>query len=389
MERKGTRRAAARGLAERRLLGREVNWGAPGELGGLLGSLPLALVGIDGEGKIAFWSNGRQQAFRNPSALALGQPVEAVLKRMARRYHAPGLEGLALLIRASLRGRKSASGWQFQISCKGVTRVIQADFSPLQGASNGDQGGGVLVFQDVSARERLEEETREVSHLASLGELAACIAHEIRNPLSAVKAAAQFLVQENVGNGEVSHYAGIIDREATRLHRLVGDILLYARPPSTDRLPASVEDLLKKCHSLLEKEAADRGVSLECSLKGNVPLIFADFEAVLQILVNLAKNSLEASKRGGKVRITAECASEEGPLEVVVSDTGSGISRGNLEKVFLPFFTTKSSGTGLGLPIAKKIVESQGGSLTLSSRPGRGTRARVFLPIPKSERVRR
>jgi signal transduction histidine kinase len=354
------------------------------DLSSLLASLPMALLGIDSAGRIRFWSKGCQEAFNGLSKQDFGQTVEIVLGRMARRYHAPGLEGLAALIRSALPEGTSTSGWQFEILSNGHSRRIQADFSPLRLSPDGG-GGGVLILQDVTARQRLEEGTREVSHLASLGQLAACIAHEVRNPLSAVKAAAQFLAQENSGNGLVTHYAEIISREASRLDRLVGDFLLYARPPALECLPISIEELLKSCHGLLEREAAAKGILLDCRRRRSLPVVFGDSEALLQALLNLAKNSLEATPPGGKVGLSARCENDKDRVEIIIRDTGSGISRKDMERIFAPFFTTKPSGTGLGLPIARRIIELQGGSLSLMSRSGRGTRARVLLPVSRSE----
>ncbi len=361
------------------------DWEAFTNLDGLLASLPMALVGVDDEGDVRFWSNGCQQAFPRPSKADCGRPLETVLARMARRYHAPGLEGLAGLIRAALKKGSSTSGWQFEIRSNGQAHLIQADFSALQTGANGGAGGGVLLLQDVTARERLEDGTREVSNLASLGQLAACIAHEVRNPLSAVKAAAQLLVQENSGNDLVSRYASIIDREAARLERLVGDFLLYAKPPSPQRLPVSVEGLVKRCCEILQIEADRRGVRLECRHKSTLPIISADHEALLQALLNLGKNALEATGEGGKVSITAAWEGLAAPVKIVVRDTGSGIPRKNLERVLIPFFSTKSYGTGLGLPITKRTIELQGGDISLTSRSGRGTRVEVSLPVSRSE----
>lgn len=355
-----------------------------GNLAGLLESLPLLLVGIDREGKICLWSNGRQQAVHYPPQRALGRPVEVILKRLARHYRSPGLEGLATLILSAHREGTAASGWQFQFSADKRPRYLQADFTPLPVEASSKGREGVLVVQDVTERQRLEKSSSEIAHLATVGQLAACVVHEVRNPLSAVKSAAQLLAEAHSGDGMVSRYAEIIAREATRLDRLVGDFLLYARPPFLQSLPVSVGDLLERCSELLRKEAAAREVTLRWEQKHPLPVLMADSEALLQVLLNLVKNSLEASSPGGKVRITAKCeASGNGGLEIIVRDNGRGIPRKNLERVFAPFFSTKPSGTGLGLAIAKKIVEAHGGSLRLVSRPGQGTRVSILLPIAR------
>jgi signal transduction histidine kinase len=350
----------------------------------LLENLPLAVVGIDAEGKIAFWSNGRQKTMQYFPPRAQGQPVELVLKRLARRHASPGLEGLADLIQSSWLEGSAASGWQFEYSVNKSPRLVQADFSPL--GANGGQlpKGGVLIFQDVTERCRIEEGTQVVSHLVALGQMAACLAHEIRNPLSAVKAAAQMLAEEQSGNLLAEKCTDIISRESLRLEKLLQDFLAFARPPAFSRMPMQINNLLERCRELLEQEAKRGSILLECRAKPPLPAFPADSEALLQAMLNLGKNALEASPRGGKVSLKARYADGgdgKGQIEIVVKDGGPGIPRKYREQIFQPFFSTKSDGTGLGLPIARKIIEAHGGNLCLSSRPGRGTRAKIIFPL--------
>jgi nitrogen-specific signal transduction histidine kinase len=351
----------------------------------LLENLPLAVVGIDSEGKIAFWSNGSQKTLQYFPLRAHGQPVEQVLKRLARRHASPGLEGLADLIQASLLEGSRASGWQFEYSVNRIPRLVQVDFSPLSTDGGATPRGGVLIFQDVTERCRLEEGTQVVGHLMALGQMAACVAHEIRNPLSAVKAAAQMLAEEQTGNPLADKCTDIIDRESRRLEKLLQDFLCYARPPLFNRIPLQVGNILERCRELLEQEARKAGILLECRAKPSLPALSADPEALLQAILNLGKNALEASPRGGRVCFKSRLVSREengrDKIEIVVKDDGPGIPRKYQEQVFQPFFSTKSNGTGLGLAIARKIVDAHGGSLNLSSRPGRGTRAQILFPI--------
>ncbi len=367
----------------------------------LLESLPFVLIGIDAADKVCLWSNGCKQSLHYPPGRVLGLPLETAMKRLARRYRAPGLEALGSL---APRANGASSGWQFEFFADKEPRLLQADFSPLPASTDtGEKGGGILLLQDVTERQRLENSAREAGRLAALGRLAAAIAHEVRNPLTAVKAAAQLLTEETSGNGAVSHYAAIISREADRLDRLVGDFLLYAKPPALRRAPVEVEELLRRCCELLENEAAGRGITLEyCSRLrpeirgGEPPLLSADGDALLQALLNLAKNSLEAVEPGGKVSLSCrrqparpgirrgELAKPDPAadnLAILIRDNGRGILRKHRESLFTPFFTTKPQGTGLGLPIAKRIIENHGGSLVLTSAPGRGTRVTILLPL--------
>jgi signal transduction histidine kinase len=142
---------------------------------------------------------------------------------------------------------------------------------------------------------------------------------------------------------------------------------------------------LERCRELLEQEAKKAGVLLACQNQKDLPALSADPEALLQAILNLGKNALEASPRGGKVCLKARRLKPDGngkeQIEIVVKDSGAGVPRQYLERLFQPFFSTKAEGTGLGLPIAKKIVEAHGGSLRLSSRSGRGARAQIVFPL--------
>jgi len=360
------------------------NMSAPwGDARCLLENLPLAIVGIDAEGKVAFWSNGRQKTIQFFPPRAKGQPVELILKRLARRHASPGLEGLADLIQSALSDGTSASGWQFEYAVNKSPHLVQADFSPLPSDCSRPPSGGVLIFQDVTERCRVEEGTQVVNHLVALGQMAACVAHEIRNPLSAVKAAAQMLAEEQNGNLLTEKCTDIINRESLRLEKLLQDFLVFARPPTFNRRPLQVGKLLERCRELLEPEARREGIELACRAKASLPAFSADGEALLQALLNLGKNALEASSRGGKVDIKARYLDGDGKgqIEIVVKDGGPGIPRKHWESIFQPFFSTKTDGTGLGLPIARKIIEGHGGNLHLGSRPGRGTRAQILFPL--------
>jgi signal transduction histidine kinase len=350
----------------------------PTGLEGLLACLPLALIGIDADGKIALWSSGSQEILQLPGEKALGQPISRLLKKLAQQHRAPGLEGLGVLLQTQPTDTSLASGWRFEFTSAAEPRLIQAEYLAFA-----DGAGGMLILQDVTARQNLEESTREVGHLAALGQLAACIAHEVRNPLSAVKGAAQLLQEEDPENEIVARYAGIISIESQRLERLVNDFLAHSRPPSYRFLPVAVGDLLKRCCNLLERDARGRGVDIDCRQQQALPVILADAEALLQALLNLGRNALEASPAGSRVSITARLnVASPTVMEIIIKDNGDGIAGKDLTQIFVPFFTTKQEGTGLGLPIARKIIESHGGSLTLASKPGQGTRVKILLQLP-------
>lgn len=348
----------------------------------ILSALPVALIGVDASSRVILISSGSQRILDPLDERVIGQPVAAVLKRLGQSQHAPGLEGLGALLQSASGAIEASSGWRFELHRENLTRLIHAEFSPLSPPANSSGLSGILVLQDITDAQRLEETTREVAHLASLGQVAACIAHEVRNPLSAMTSAAEFLAEVRSDDEYVAHYTRIIVDEAQRLERLINDFLAHARPPVLRFLPVSVEDVLRRCCVLLERDAAAVGVTVEYRKRSSPPPLSADPEALLQALLNLGKNAVEATQPGGRVTFSTRCSPTlPGFVEVHIRDTGVGIARTDIPQVLMPFFTTKDGGTGLGLPIAKKIIEGHGGRLILSSQPGRGTKAWFTLPI--------
>lgn len=239
--------------------------------------------------------------------------------------------------------------------------------------------GWLLCMVLIRYERREESHKQELARreaLAKLGEMGALLAHEIRNPLAGIKGFAQVIAAkpQEARNGP---FAQSIVTEAVRLEALVNDLLTYA-----SNEPAVTEDfqlcgLLDHVLSLLEPEARARGVEMTKECAGEVSAR-ANRDRVEQALLNLGTNALQAMPDGGTLRFTAERQGRE--TVVTVEDSGHGIADEHRPHVFEPFFTTKTRGTGLGLALCKKIVEGNGGSITLQSREGEGTRVIFSLP---------
>jgi signal transduction histidine kinase len=265
-----------------------------------------------------------------------------------------------------------------------------------------------ITLQNSQVYERMKERDR----LAALGQMAAGLAHEIRNPLGSIKGAAQFLQpakpesresQELRGGQDLrdsrresnregqSEFLGIIVEEVNRLNKIVSQFLDYARPYRGEQRPLDVAEVLKKTLSLLPKEPQESGaVEVVTSFAEKMPPVRADAEQLLQVFLNLSLNAVQAIPTGagpGKVLISTALrrATRRGAaaafLEVRFRDTGVGIPAGDLKNLFIPFFTTKEKGTGLGLPISQRIIENHGGTIEVRSQPGEGATFTVLLPI--------
>lgn len=285
----------------------------------------------------------------------------------------------------------------------GQDKTLDATFLPLR--DDRDQVIGALVtFSDMTIVRRLEEETRRLDRLASLGEMAASVAHEVRNPLASIKTSMQILLDDlavGVPSVDGNTTAGQIDddmldsvrvvlKEVERLDSIVRDLLLFSRPRSFHPVECNVVEICERVLSLIANRCAEANVVVHRAYL-NAPFVLVDIAQIEQILLNLCINALQAMHEGGI--LTVSCQIRQVPatdlltrvsnwLEITVSDTGTGIAPDQGERIFQPFYTTKAHGIGLGLPISRRLVEDHHGTLTVESRPGYGATFTIQLPLP-------
>jgi two-component system sensor histidine kinase HydH len=226
---------------------------------------------------------------------------------------------------------------------------------------------------------RLEEEVARSRRLASLGSLAAGIAHEIRNPLSSIKGFATWFRERYRDNPEDRETAEVMIREVDRLNRVITQLLEFARPLTMHRIPTSLQAVIRHALKMVEGEAQAKRIAVETDLSAEVGEIPLDADRMTQVLLNLFQNAIGAMEGGGVLRISLDRRDENG-VRIIVADTGVGIPKEELPRVFDPYFTTRPSGTGLGLAIVHKIVEAHDGEVRLESEPGGGTTATLLLP---------
>ncbi len=237
---------------------------------------------------------------------------------------------------------------------------------------------------------RLYRRMKERDRLAALGEMAAGLAHEIRNPLGAIKASAQYLHDDDDDDQVASperEFLDIIVEEVDRLNWVVGSFLDYARPSKGDPVPTDVSATVNRTMQLLGAECQAASVTWSVDMEEDAPKVRIDVEQLHQVLINLVRNAVQAMETGGEVSIrtrTRAASPREGPdryVEIRVSDTGPGIPQRVLSNLFVPFVTTKDRGTGLGLAISQRIVTAAGGEISVRSRAGQGTTFIVKLPV--------
>lgn len=245
----------------------------------------------------------------------------------------------------------------------------------------------------VIENSRSYQQMKERDRLTLLGQMAAGLAHEIRNPLGAIKGAAQLLA-DPVNGQEVdsssAEFIGIILEEVDRLNRVVGAVLDLARPGDSSVVPIDVNSVARRTLQVLSAERTPPNVEVVLSLLPELPRVAIDPEQLRQVLMNLIKNAMQAVGQRGKVNVSTRVRFGRGTrsgkvepgafVEITVADTGPGIPRTTLEKLFLPFFTTKEKGTGLGLAISQRIVSGAGGRIEVKSYEGKGSTFTVVLP---------
>lgn len=226
---------------------------------------------------------------------------------------------------------------------------------------------------------RVEEELRRSERLAALGKMAAGVAHELRNPLSSIKGLALVLKSRFTEDNRDRETATILVQEVERLNRSISELLDYARPQKLRKVQVDLKMLLQKSVSLISMDAEAARIVTTTTFQSSLPLVFADDDKLQQVFLNLFLNGIQAMEGGGL--LTIDVSSTKQIIKIVVSDTGCGISKENLEKVFDPYFTTKPEGTGLGMAMSSKIVEEHGGVMRIESKENLGTSVIVEIPL--------
>ena len=262
------------------------------------------------------------------------------------------------------------------------------------------------IFRDVTRRVLLEEELRnysenletkikektdevlalerkriELEKLASLGEMAATIVHEVRNPLSSIKVGLSTLLKRAELKEKDRICLELATREVTHLERILTDLLNFAKPLEIKFTHQDVNRVLDFSLDQMADDFQKDGVSLKKDFSSNLPMIRMDVDRLYQVFVNILLNAKQAAAKRGTVSICSTYARNEESVRVEIEDDGVGIRKKDLEHIFEPFFSTKNEGTGLGLPIVKKIVDAHGGTVTVDSHFGGGTKVSIVLPV--------
>ncbi|MBW1637449.1 MAG: hypothetical protein JRJ68_14400 [Deltaproteobacteria bacterium] len=231
---------------------------------------------------------------------------------------------------------------------------------------------------------RIEKELQRSERLAALGKMAAGVAHELRNPLSSIKGLALLLKSKINDESGGKDTADILVGEVDRLDRSIGELLDYAKPARLNRKNLEINTIVEKTVQLIAMDIKSQGISLTLDLEEDLPGINGDEDKLVQLFLNLLLNGLQAMESDGLLSVKSFLKS--GYIAVVITDTGKGISSEHLPRIFDPYFTTRSDGTGLGLAMSAKIVDEHEGKITVTSEKGKGSRVEVVLPAAFKKR---
>ena len=345
----------------------------------ILTSVAAGVVTLDTDGTIVSWNRAAEEILELSSNSALGQDFFGLLESL----HIPkdGIVRLGDSLRNVMQTGDTERGLEVTADMPNERELhLTLSVSQLQNHAS-DPLGLVIIFEDVTHQVHMQVEVRRMHELAAIGQLAASIAHELRNPLSSIKGAAQFLQQE-AQDPSTAEFLGIIVEEVDGLNKIASEFLDFARQLKIDAIEVNLADVLQKQLTLLGPQLTRGSIEAEADIDEDVPAIICDQKHVEQILLNLILNSVQAMPDGGKLRLTVRL-SQQWPehVQIDVKDSGIGIPANRLGKIFTPFFTTKVKGTGLGLPVVQKIIQNHQGHIEVDSVEGEGATFRVHLPI--------
>ncbi|MEW5982021.1 MAG: ATP-binding protein [Acidobacteriota bacterium] len=269
---------------------------------------------------------------------------------------------------------------------KGIDRVAAGDFDTRVAAGNPDEMGHLIAGFNAMAESlgRYRSDLVRAEQHAALGRVASAVAHEVRNPLHAIRSCADLLRLKRPDDPVAARHADIIAAEADSLNRFVTDFLRLARMPAPSMRSVDIGILLRERAELHEAEAAERGVAIAVDVADGVPPLWADPQQIALVLENLVDNACEAMPDGGSLSLGAR--PERDGVTITVRDSGAGMAPVVAGRVFEMFFTTRPGGVGLGLGTCRRIVDQHGGTITFTSAPGEGTVFSVWLPA-REERI--
>jgi len=339
----------------------------------VVSNLPVGLIATDRRGRIAF--------FNETAERITGVKFRDIRGRDPNQFLPVHLCGL----QERLDKGQTILEEEMECSFSGDKTVpLRASASKIVN-EEGQFVGNILILRDLGEVRRLQDEVRRKEKLAAVGSLAAGIAHEIRNPLSSIKGVATYFGNKFAETAEDQKLAGVMVREVERLNRVISELLEFARPSELKLKETNLKEILEHSVRLVHQDATSNNIEVNLSVSDRLPPVLLDPDRFSQALLNLYLNAIQAMDEGGVLSVYG-ILGEDGEIQVEIGDTGKGIDPDDVNKVFDPYFTTKSKGTGLGLAIVHKIMEAHGGDIKVRSTPGKNTIFTLRLPANPTNR---
>ncbi len=348
------------------------------------------VVVTDAEGQILIWNRAAEEMSGIAAADAIGRHFSAVFAENP---------AIVRQIEKTFSTGRSYSDYEAELAVRhrsphpvGFVTTVLLDV-------NGQPTGVILTIRDQEGVRDLKERIRRSDRLATLGMIAAGIAHEVKNPLVGIRGAAQLMrselrAEDETGPAEgrsLTEYLDVILKEADRLNKVLEGILDFTRAKPREMKEINIHSILDRALLLNEESARQSGVVLSRSYDPSLPDVIGSQDQLIQVFLNITKNAVEAMSGGGKLTVTTRMSDlftsvqadgkKHRLMVVKVSDTGPGIKQAHLQDIFTPFFTTKDQGVGLGLALSYQIVQEHLGTIRVESQEHEGTTISVYLPL--------
>jgi PAS domain S-box-containing protein len=331
-----------------------------------------AFVTIDREQKVLFFNKAAEKIFGYSREEILGRDLDVIMSPKCSLDHH---QAVARYIETGVPRRIGHHTEIMAVRKSGETFPADISFSISMAE---DALYFTAIVRDLTETKALQERINRAERLAALGQLVAEISHEIKNPLMMIGGFARQLVKESRDEKNLTKL-NIIVNEVQRLENLLKELRDFYLPRALEPQNIDINALIKQVHDLIKEDSKDRGIELEIKTDREEIFVQGDRARIEQVLLNLAKNALEATEQGGKVSFVSGL--KQGLVKISIIDKGVGIAEEEQGKVFSPFYTTKKQGTGLGLSICRRIIEDHpGSSLSFTSKKGKGTTFILSMP---------
>lgn len=335
----------------------------------ILDSIIDSVITVNMNGEVTMMNPAAQKMTGLSLEEAVGRPYRSLFDHMD--FYSPLLD--------TLSSGSDHVGVELDLPIGGKLFKVSSSASNLRN-KNGEVIGAVVVFKDISEQKEMQHIAEQTQRLAAIGELMAGVAHEIRNPLTAIRGFVQCL-NEDVSQGEKEEFISIILKEVDSINVVIQQLLDFSRQPKNFFSLSRLDELVGETLVLVKSSKNAAHVDFQTCFDEGLPELYLDRGLVKQVLLNLLLNAIQAIEDRGQVIISTGLSDSGRYQTVQIRDTGSGIDDSLGSKIFTPFFTTKPNGTGLGLAVAQKIVASHGGRITLENHPEGGAVATISLPV--------